>query len=171
MMGYPVHPNGPGREHDAFSSLGEYAYTHEKQREALAWIGAHPGAFLRETAQRVTLFWFDRRHPLSKFARRGEWFWKVKFLYICALLMMILGGLIAIRRKRREYFWLLESFPAIFPLLYYITVAREFHRFPIDPVLAIIAAFAATAWLPTQPWDGNMATLMIGHPEATTRRI
>jgi hypothetical protein len=145
----PLHPNTPGVEHEAFSSLGEYAYTHEKQREALVWIDAHPSAFVRSTARRAMRFWFDFAYA-RVFVQQG-WFFKVKFLYACTLLVMMLGGLITVRRRRREYFWLLASFPAIFPLLYYITLAREFHRFPIDPILVIIAAFAATAWVPAQP--------------------
>ncbi len=138
----PLHPSHNAEEHNAFSSLGEYVYTIEKQHEAIVWIRAHPGAFMRGTRLRVMRFWFDRAH---EFLKPGEWFFKMKFLYICALLGMVVAGLIAIRGKRPEYFWLLASFPAIFPLLYYITVAREFHRFPIDPILAIIAAFAVTA--------------------------
>ena len=146
-----MHPNRDPVEHAAFSSMGEYAYSHEKQREAFDWIGTHPVAFMRASMQRVKYFWFDRPYPLSRFARPGAWFWKVKFLYICALLVMSLTGLVTIWRKRREYFWLLAALPVIFPLLYYATLAYEFHRFPIDPILAIIAAFAVTAWLPTQP--------------------
>jgi hypothetical protein len=158
--GIPFHPNSDAVERDAFSSLGEYEYTKEKQHEALIWINAHPAAYLLETALRVMRFWFDRAHPLSNFVRLGQWFWKAKFLYICALFVMMLWGLITIRRKRREYFWLLASVPAIFPLVYYLALAQEFHRFPIDPVLAIIAAFAVSAWLPTQVCDGSaMATL------------
>jgi 4-amino-4-deoxy-L-arabinose transferase-like glycosyltransferase len=146
--GPPLYPNRDPGERAAFSSLGEHAYVQEKQRIAVAWIGTHPGAYTRGTARRVMDFWFDmykrRRH-------RGEWYFKVKFLYIGALLVMMFGGLITIRRKRREYFWLLASFPAIFPLVYYIALAFDFHRVPIDPVLAVIAAFAIGAWLPTPP--------------------
>ena len=144
----PLHPSHDVVEHDAFSSLGEYAYAQEKQREALAWIRAYPGDFMRGTAQRVLYFWFSVPHPLNRFARRDQWFFKAKLLYICALLAMSVTGLATIRRKRQEYFWLLGSFPAIFPLLYYITLGREFHRFPNDPVLAVIAAFAVSTWLP-----------------------
>jgi hypothetical protein len=157
--GPPLHPNHDAVERDAFSSLGEYAYTQEKQREALVWIGAHPGAFMRGTARRIMHFWFDLVHPLRGLVHGKAWFFKVKFLYICALLAMSLGGLITLRRKRREYFWLLASFPVIFPLVYYFTVARDFHRFPIDPVLTIMAAFVMAAWLPARPSDDNMATL------------
>jgi 4-amino-4-deoxy-L-arabinose transferase-like glycosyltransferase len=146
--GPALHPNGSGVEHDAFSSLGEYAYVKERQHEALAWVGTHPVAYMRKTARRVMHFWFDVVYPLSTFVHGGTWFFRVKFLYICALLVMALGGLIIVRRGRREYFWLLASFPAIFPLVYYFALARDFHRVPIDPVLAIIAAFAATAWIP-----------------------
>ena len=109
-------------------------------------------------------FWFDLPHPLSRFGQK-PWFFRAKCLCICALLLMSVGGLLAIRRKRREYFWLLVSFPAVFPLVYYVTLARDVHRFPIDPVLAIIAAFAVTAWLPPQPQDGNTATLRVGIPD------
>ena len=169
--GVPEHPNRACPERDAFSSLGEYAYTHGKQREAIAWISTHPGAYMRGTGQRVMHFWFELAHPVTRFVRQSTWFFKVKFLYICFLLGMTLAGLITIRRKRRQYFWLLASFPVIFPLVYYLTIADDFHRLPIDPVLAVIAAFAVTAWLPTQPPDNNMATLMVGHPEATTQRM
>jgi hypothetical protein len=160
-----LHPNTDPGERAAFSSLGEYAYVQEKQREALVWIGTHPGVYVHATAQRVIQFWFDVPHPLRGFVHRKPWFFKVKFLYICALLVMVLGGLNTIWRQRHEYFWLLASFPAIFPLVYYMALARDFHRFPIDPVLAVIAAFAVTPWLPTQPLGGSMATLRVGHPE------
>lgn len=162
--GPPVYAYDAG-ERDAFSSLGEHSYVQEKRREALAWIGTHPGAFMGKTARRVMQFWFDLVHPVSRFAHQSTWFLKVKVLYICALLVMMLRGLITIRYKRRECFRLLASFPAIFPLVYYIALAGDFHRVPVDPVLAIIAAFAVTAWLPTHPWGGNMATLIVGHPE------
>jgi 4-amino-4-deoxy-L-arabinose transferase-like glycosyltransferase len=146
--GLPLHPNQAGSEHDAFLSLGEYAYTQEKKREALIWIQTHPGAFMLATAQRVMSFWLGAAHPLRRLTHQSEWFFKVKALFILVFLGMVLRGLTIIRRKRREYFWLLASFPAIFPLVYYITVTSDFHRFPIDPILAIIAAFAVNAWLP-----------------------
>lgn len=155
--GPPLHPNGPGVEQDAFSSLGEYAYVQERQREALAWIGGHPHIYLHGTAERVMYFWFDAPHPLRRFLHWNSWFFNVKFLYISALLVMVIRGLITIRRTRRQYFWLLASFPAIFPLVYYIALARDFYRAPIDPILAVIAAFAAAAWLPTQPLDDGAA--------------
>lgn len=163
--GPALHPNYVEREE--FSSLGEYAYTHEKQHEAAAWIGSHPYAYMHLTARRVMHFWFDLVHPLRELVHGEAWFFKVKFLYICALLVMVLAGLANVWRKRREYFWLLASFPTIFPLVYYLTVARDFHRFPIDPVLAIIAAFALAAWVPDQPAGDKTAILMVGIPEAT----
>ena len=152
-----LHPNRDAEERDAFSSLGEYAYAQEKQREAVVWIRSHPGRFMRGSAQRVMNFWFDLAYGLKFVHQGGAWFWKVKLLYICALLVMVLGGLTTIRRRRREYFWLLTSFPALFPLVYYVTLARDLYRFPIDPILAVIAAFAVSAWLPAQPPDtGNV---------------
>jgi hypothetical protein len=164
--GRPLHPNRNPSERDVFSSLGEYAYVHEKQHQALVWIGTHPGTFMRATGRRMMYFWFGEPYPLSIFMRRGAWSFRVKLSYICALLAMIPGGLITIWRQRHEYFWLLAPFPAIFPLVYYIAVSNDFHRFPIDPVLAVIAAFAVTAWLPTHHGTAAMATLMVGHPEA-----
>jgi hypothetical protein len=135
----PLHPSHDAAEHAAFSFLGEYSYGQEKRQEALAWIVSHPRVSLRGTAERVMYFWFDFPQPLREFEQQ-PWFFRVKFLYIGPLLAMGIAGLITIGRKRHEYFWLLASFPAIFPLLYYITVAREFHRFPIDPILGILAA-------------------------------
>ena len=140
--GIPSHPNHDPAERDEFSSLGEYAYTHQKQNEALVWISRHPRAFLHETARRIMHFWFDLAHPLRSFLHDGAWFFKLKLLYICALLLLVFAGLVTLWRKRREYFWLLASFPALFPLVYYIALARDFHRYPIDPILAVIAALA-----------------------------
>lgn len=140
--GEPLHPNHDPVEHDAFSSLGEYAYTHQKQHEAVTWIDSHPFAFARRSGQRVMEFWFDYSRGLKFMRRGGAWFYRVKLAYVCVLLILVLGGLVALWRKRREYFWLLASFPVVFPLLYYFTLARDFHRYPIDPILAIIGAFA-----------------------------
>jgi 4-amino-4-deoxy-L-arabinose transferase-like glycosyltransferase len=143
--GRPLHPNSDPGERDAFSSLGERAYVREKQKEAFAWIGAHPGAYLVGGAKRVLDFWFDM---YKAHRHRGGWFFKAKTFYSCVLVAAMLGGLIAIRRRRHEYFWLLASCPFFFLLSYYIASAREYHRVPIDPVLAIIAAVAVTLWLP-----------------------
>ena len=96
---------------------------------------------LNGTAERAVEFWFGTPHPKSALVHTGGWFFKTKFLYISALLVMVLGGSITIRRERREYFWRLVSFPSIFPLVFYITLGRDFHRFPIDPVLAVIAVY------------------------------
>ena len=124
--------------------MAEYAYTKQKQREAFDWIGSHPISYMGKTARRVMQFWFEFAHPVRMFLYQSTWFFKIQFLYICALLVLMFSGLITIRRKRREYFWLLASFPAIFPLLYYVTLARDFHRFPIDPVLAVVADFGTS---------------------------
>ena len=161
--GPSLHPNHDAVERAAFSSQGEYAYMQEKQREALAWIDAHPGTFMRATAGRVLHFWLGSPYRMRRLVHGGLWVFSLTFLYNCVLLVMSLVGLIAIRRKRREYFWLLASFPAIFPLLYYITSSGQHYRVPIDPVLAVIAAFAMAAWLPHQPSDGRMTTTMVGH--------
>jgi len=157
--GPALHPNGDAGERAAFASLGERAYVQEKQREALAWIRAHPSAFIIVTARRMMKFWSDLAHPLRRFAHPITWLFTVKLLYICVLLVMMLGGLITLRGKRREYFWLLMSFPVIFPLVYYITLSGDIRRAPIDPVLAIIAAFAVAAWLPTQRRNEKTAAL------------
>jgi hypothetical protein len=115
----------------------------------IGWIAAHACAGIRATAQRMRCFWFDLPHPPPRFDQK-PWFFKVKVVYILALLLTSLAAPITIRRDRREYFWLLASFPAVFPPAYYIAPARKFCRFPIDPVLAIIAGLAITAWLSDQ---------------------
>jgi hypothetical protein len=149
--GPPVHPFDNARERAALASLGEPAYMQAKQREAIAWIKSNPRGFARETGKRVVAFWLGDKHPIREFIHRGLWIFKADFLACSALIILVLAGLVAAWRQRREYFPLLAAFPALFPLVYYITIAGVGYRVPIDPVLADIAALGISVWLMGKP--------------------
>jgi hypothetical protein len=60
LLGFgEMHPFGSAVERERLMQMGELAYMKDKQRQALAWITAHPAQFARLTLRRAGLFWFS----------------------------------------------------------------------------------------------------------------
>jgi hypothetical protein len=125
------HPTINPTEVKILRDLGEIEYMRQAGREALDWIGAHPGVFLWLTIQRFANLWLGPlRRPVEA---RG----------VFALTILALWGL-----------WL--SFPSLtvpqraaliiplatYPLIYYIVAYMPRYRVPIDWILIILAGAA-----------------------------
>lgn len=125
------HPTINPTEVKILRDLGEIEYMRQAGREALDWIGAHPGVFLWLTVQRFANLWLGPlRRPVEA---RG----------VFALTILALWGL-----------WL--SFPSLtvpqraaliiplasYPLIYYIVAYMPRYRVPIDWILIILAGAA-----------------------------
>ena len=61
------HPFITPDEAERMRAMGEVAYNKSRQREALAWIGSHPAAFIRLTGQRAGYLFFPfSRRPYQR---------------------------------------------------------------------------------------------------------
>jgi 4-amino-4-deoxy-L-arabinose transferase-like glycosyltransferase len=136
-------PASDGTENNELHRLGEIAYMHEKQSEALKFIWVHPGAFLDSSFDRFadtwTALWDQRADPWVNALHAGA-----AYVFFCSVFSLLaLVGLLLARRADA-----LETFPLsaamlFFPLTYYITHSAERYRHPIDPVMTILAVYAA----------------------------
>ena len=124
-----LHPIDSSVELTKYVQLGEIAYMKQKKMQAIQFIRAHPREFFYATKKRILYFWIISRKDGAFLA-----FTNLGFV------MLIPLGLLFMVRKNFSHFVLFAMFPAIFPLLYYITLASPIYRHAIDPVLTVIVA-------------------------------
>jgi 4-amino-4-deoxy-L-arabinose transferase-like glycosyltransferase len=135
-------PASDPAESNELHRLGEIAYMHQKQSEALHFIWAHPGAFLDASFDRLvdtwTALWDQRADPWVNALHAGT-----AYVGLCSVfsLLALLGLLLARRANALETFPLSAAM-LFFPLTYYITHSAVRYRHPIDPVMTILAVYA-----------------------------
>jgi 4-amino-4-deoxy-L-arabinose transferase-like glycosyltransferase len=135
-------PASDPAESNELHRLGEIAYMHQKQSEALHFIWAHPGAFLDSSFDRLvdtwTALWDQRADPWVNALHAGT-----AYVGLCSVfsLLALLGLLLARRANALETFPLSAAM-LFFPLTYYITHSAVRYRHPIDPVMTILAVYA-----------------------------
>jgi 4-amino-4-deoxy-L-arabinose transferase-like glycosyltransferase len=171
--GHPVpfkfHPSHVPEELALYRALGERDYARDSRARAFAWIRAEPGRFLALCAKRVQYFWLgdlplaDLRKSGSSGAQRDPKAW-AKFLAFGALGVLGWIGALRWRGPTRERVLLLGSL-AGFGLAYYVTHVSERYRFPIDPLLALLAAHAVIGFL-GRPSPATGAPKLSGAPGA-----
>jgi hypothetical protein len=135
-----MHPNDDPAEAEKYKRMGEIAYMAEKQQEAVEFMRAHPRDTLYFTFHRFVDNWLAvTDSPLDS--------WSNSPLYVKALLLMnillslftLFGALFAYRTR------LPEAVPyalvlLIFPLVFYVTHSSLRYRFPMDPIMMVLAA-------------------------------
>jgi hypothetical protein len=130
-----------------YAQLGETAYMREKWQLATSFIRSHPGLELRLTGRKFAAFWTGMDSPLKTFREADSNL--VRGILLSSLLTAIGAafGIVALWRKHNAMALPLAVFPVIYPCLYYVTHADLRYRHPIDPVLCLLTAIAATsAW-------------------------
>ena len=113
-------------------------------RHATAWIQEHPIAFLKLTAIRWWYYWgkFPSVGP-DRF-RHYSWFHFVWYLPVALLAAAALVN----RSTWSAPLFLLVLFLVIYPLPYYITHVQQYrYRYPVEPVLVLLAAVPVAARL------------------------
>lgn len=142
------------QEFAKYVAQGEMAYTNDQANEAWGYIRARPWHFLDLTARRVYRFWTGTGNA------SGPLIYELH-----ALLTTVFGlvGLVLIYRGRLRWFAVLMILPLLlFPLPYYITHAEFRYRLNIDPLLAILAAYAVTQL--AAKWSRQRSTSQIANP-------
>jgi hypothetical protein len=114
----------PGNDPTNYVRLGETAFMDAKLRESREFITRDPGSFVERCLSRVVKFWY------IPYARS----------WIAFSLLAWLGAVLA--WKRCDLSWLLAIPLATFPVVYYVTHPYAHYRFPIDPVIMLLATYA-----------------------------
>jgi len=140
------HPSDNEKEWLEYQQLGEINYMALKKREAFAFISSHRAHYAAMCMRRAIYMWtgfwsFSRRYL------RQEPFDPPNIVFCTALTILAFLGL---RRAFRER-GAATAMPYVivlffFPLVYYLTHPEDYYRRPLDPMLAVLAAYAIASW-------------------------
>jgi len=143
---FTVLPGDDPVEMENVKRLGEPAYMAEKQREAWEVISRRPSRFVGLTLRRVLYTWTGFwNFPLR---------WKLDGTGLPNLLtysfvsLLALAGVSRAVRDRRDGVIPLVIPLVLFPVAYYLTHSDSRYRHPIDPIVVVFMAYAATSSRP-----------------------
>jgi hypothetical protein len=147
------HPNDDLVEGTKYARMTEIPYMEEKQREGLAFMRTHPAVIAGFTFHRFENNWlgiwdapadvWTHATPYAKFIiASGPLF----------SLLALMGALLAYRTQSEAAvpFGLVLL---IFPLVFYFTHTSSRYRFPMDPVMEVLAVFAIA--YPLSRWSAR----------------
>jgi hypothetical protein len=138
------HPSVDRSEAAEYVRLGEIAYVQSKGRIAWGFIRSHPTTTLRSILRRAVSYW------LSVSDRPGET-WSGEPAYLKMLLLMNTAmilfswlGLAAAWRERNQFALLYFLALIFYPVIFYVTHPLARYRFPLEPILVILALHGLT---------------------------
>jgi 4-amino-4-deoxy-L-arabinose transferase-like glycosyltransferase len=137
------HPDENKEEAEKYQRMGEIAYMAEKEHEALAYIRTHPGDTLNLIFRRFEITWLTFSDSPADVWTNGSLNARLFLVWTCLQSLLCLLGALFISRTRNP-----EAFPfaitlLVFPLIFYVTHTDTRYRFPIDPIILILATGAA----------------------------
>jgi hypothetical protein len=127
-----------------YLKMGETAFMDEEKRKAVEFIRAHPRIFVELTEERFVTFWTGLPAPVQAFLSTESQL--VRVLLVCNTVAAMGGllGIVLLIVKRNAYAFPAAFYPVVFPWLYYITHPNLRYRHPIDPVVLLLVAVAAS---------------------------
>jgi hypothetical protein len=144
------HPNDDAGEAEKYKRMGEIAYMAEKQKEAVDFMVHHPGDTLNFMFHRFVNNWLAiTDSPADSWSSSPLYVKGFMTLNILLSLFTLLGVLFAYRAR------IPEALPfalvvLIFPLVFYLTHTSLRYRFPMDPIMMVLAASGVA--YPLQKW-------------------
>jgi len=135
------------RETVRYFRMGETAFMDEEMRKAMKFILSHPRKEVILFGDRFIAFWVGVSDPVDAFMTADALL--PRALILCAALSGLgaLLGIVILLLRRSPYAFPLAAYPVLFPLLYYITHTSLRYRHPIDPVVLLLTAIVAHAFL------------------------
>jgi 4-amino-4-deoxy-L-arabinose transferase-like glycosyltransferase len=136
------HPSVNLEEAAKYKRMGEIAYMAEKQQEAFAYMRTHPGNTLNFIFRRFVAHWLGfSGSPAEVWSEINLLGKSLIVLNVLLSVLCLLGALYAYRACQSEAFPFAMVL-LIFPLIFYLTHASSRYRFPIDPIMLILAISA-----------------------------
>ena len=119
------------REH--YRSMGEISYVAQRRAQAVRFIWESPGRFLRRGFYRFGYWWFAQGETGPLFA-----------LYRVLTVLSFVGIALALPRMGNAAVLAILGSIVTYPLIYCITDVYARHRYPIEPLLMCLSAFAVS---------------------------
>jgi hypothetical protein len=140
-----LHPNHNAAEQSEYERAGEIAYMEHKREQAVDYIRAHPGWFAWMTVRRFIYLW------------TGYWSLSHEYLemepmdppniFVCTTLTLLaLAGLWRCFRQDWPVAVRYGIVLACFPLVYCISHPETYYTRPLDPIINVLAAYAAATF-------------------------
>lgn len=136
-----LHPNHNDAELEEYAKAGEVAYMEHKRQQAMDYIRAHPGWFVRMTLRRMLYIWtgywsLDRAYlaiePLDP----------PNIFVATTLSVLAFLGLRRVFKLDRALAVRFAIVLACFPLVYYVSHPETYYFRPVDPLIVVLAAVA-----------------------------
>jgi hypothetical protein len=126
---WTYHPSMSQFEAAKVAGLGEVKYSQMRLQDGIDWVRAHPGGFLRLTAQRFAAWWFP---PLPAILLPPK----------LVLTLLAFAGLWLMFRRQPLAAWLFLLTWITFPDVYYIVHQAIRYRYPMEWQLLLCASVA-----------------------------
>jgi 4-amino-4-deoxy-L-arabinose transferase-like glycosyltransferase len=145
------HPIYDANERAKYIELGEVAYMHEKQLQALQYMQSHPAREAHLIWRRIISFWSGGTPtPLNDFLNVDSTWFRFVLLFNLAAALGALYGIVVLIRLRRPAWFPAAVFPLVFPWAYYLSLVLPRYRLPIDPVVLLLTAVALESLFQTR---------------------
>jgi hypothetical protein len=134
------HPNDNPEEGERYKRMGEMAYMAEKQQLAFTFMRTHPRETLNYTFHRFVNIWLSQTDNLLDLWATSTLFGKAVMTFNCLLSLLSLLGVLYAHRSRHADAAPYGMVLLIFPLVFYMTHSSQRYRFPMDPIVVVLAA-------------------------------
>jgi len=143
-----IHPRALETEARKVQELGEVAYMQTAGREAMEWIGEHPGEFGRLTAARMAYWWLGPLYQPS-----------VGVLVTLLTVLAVVGAAVAFPTMSLPTRCAVSIPFLLFPVVHYVVAYMPRYREPVDWIFLLLAAaavgHAVSPWLETRTRSGT----------------
>lgn len=139
-MGEGQHPTDNLEEAAKYKRMGEVSYMAEKEQEAVSFMRTHPVDALSLAFRRFQVTWLvTTGNPLDIWSG-GNPAGKAFLVLNCFISVLCLFGALLANRARIPEAAPFAMVLLIFPLVFYVTHTSLRYRFPMDPIMLILAA-------------------------------
>lgn len=141
-MGQWQHPSTNREEAAKYVRMGEIAYMADKQHEAVAYMRTHPMETLNLIFRRFEMNWLAFSDSPVDVWVNGDVTSRIFLVLNILLSLLCLLGVLAAYRLQIPDAAPFAMVLLVFPLVFYLTHASLRYRFPMDPIMLILAAGA-----------------------------
>jgi hypothetical protein len=137
-----LHPNDNIDEALKYARMTEISYMEEKEREGWAFIRSHPTDVARFVLHRFVNHWLGLWDSPVDLWFNAPWYLRLAIIGNCLFALLSLFGALFSQRRRNRAAYPLGIVLLVFPLIFYLTHTSLRYRYPMDPIMVVLAAFA-----------------------------
>jgi len=137
-----LHPNENPVEGAKYVRMTEIPYMEEKQREAFAFLRSHPLDAAHFAFRRFAQNWLGMWDSPYDIWSHAPLYAKLAIVWNCSFSLLSLVGVLFAYRAGKKEAVPFAMVMLIFPLIFYLTHTSLRYRFPLDPIMQVLAAYA-----------------------------